>query len=152
MAAGARFCTLGHIKSEAQANHVVYRSGTHIAADMYHTAKIIIVDDEPLIAMMLEDQLADLGYEVAGSAYSEAQAFDLLEKSEATTAILDVHLGAETSFAFATACQNQGMTIIFTTGDDHAWLSEKCQDVPILSKPFSRDDLIEALEQAKIPG
>jgi DNA-binding NtrC family response regulator len=117
---------------------------------MHHQSGIIIVDDEPLIAMLLEDLLGDLGYKVEGSAYSEAQAFELLSQSRPQAAILDVHLGMATSFALASACEEKGIAVIYTTGDEHGWMAKLCKQSPILDKPFSREDLVAALEQVAV--
>lgn len=113
--------------------------------EMDHQPKIIIVEDEPLIVMAMEDLLVGLGFEVGGCAYTEVQGFDLIARTDAAVALLDVHLGDSTSFALASACTAKGISVIFTTGDDGAWMTSLRKQSPVLGKPLSRDALVSAL-------
>lgn len=117
---------------------------------MYHRPKVIIVEDEPVIAVMMQDLLSELGCKVEGCAYSEAQGFDLLAFTDAEVAFLDVHLGTTTSFALASACEDKGMSVIFTTGDDGSWMAAQRRQSPVVGKPISRSALLGALRDVGV--
>jgi len=108
--------------------------------------RILIVEDEPLIAMMLEDFLECLDKEVAGTADSVATAMPLL--AEADAAILDVNLrGGEKSEAVAAALADLGKPFVFATGGGEDSVAEPFRDRPRLQKPFTMDGVAKALNQ-----
>jgi DNA-binding response OmpR family regulator len=100
-------------------------------------AKILIVDDEPLIAMMLSEWLVEQGLEPLGPAHSEAEAFDLLKgDSGPDAAILDVSLGDSDCFAIADALQARGVPFAFATGHGSEAVAREYRGVMTLTKPF----------------
>lgn len=107
---------------------------------------ILIVEDEPLIAMMIEDFLDVLGKRHAGTADSVASALALIAGGDIDAAILDVNLrGGEKSFAVATALAQEGVPFVFATGGSGDSLDEAWRDRPTLSKPFTMDGIARAL-------
>ncbi len=98
-------------------------------------AKILIVDDEPMIAMLVEAWLVDLGHEPLGPAHSVAEARALLD-GEFDGAIVDVTLGPESGRAVAEALTAKGAPFVYATGS----FAEDLADMPpgraILTKPF----------------
>jgi len=112
---------------------------------MAATKRILIVEDEPLIAMMLEDFLECLDHEVAGTADSVADAMPLLAGADA--AILDVNLrGGEKSEALAEALAGMGKPFVFATGGGEDSVAEAYRDRPRLQKPFTMDGVARALD------
>ncbi len=109
---------------------------------------LLIVEDEPLISMMLEQMVGDLGWTVVGSAHTEANAFELLNHSQPQVALLDINLGLTTSLAVASTCKDRGIFVIFTTGYTARDVPSQCGNAPILAKPFTPDDLAQALKRA----
>jgi DNA-binding response OmpR family regulator len=99
-------------------------------------AKILIVDDEPLIAMMLSEWLLEQGLETIGPAHSEAQAFDLLKGTGPDAAILDVSLGDRDCFAIADELQARGVPFAFATGHGSDAVAREYRGVMTLTKPF----------------
>ncbi len=77
---------------------------------------ILIVEDEPLIAMMLEDFILSLGHEVSGSCDSVSSALKEIEKSEFDLAILDVNLKGESVWPVASALREKGIPFVLATG------------------------------------
>ena len=78
--------------------------------------KVLLVEDEALVAMMMEDVLADLGWEVAGSFGDVAPTLDWLEKNEdLDAAVLDINLGTENVFPVAEALKARGTPFTFNT-------------------------------------
>jgi CheY-like chemotaxis protein len=111
---------------------------------------LIIVEDEPLIAMMIEGVVRDLGWLVAGLAVDEREALALMERSP-DLAILDYRLGSGTSLAIASACRDRGIGIVFVTGYQGEEIAGVCGDAPIVAKPFTPCELAAAVELA-LPG
>jgi CheY-like chemotaxis protein len=114
---------------------------------MYHD-RILLVEDEPLIAMMLEQMVQDLGYHVEGTAGSEQQAFDLLRSTEPDLVVLDVQLGLTTSLGIAALCRERGIAIVYTTGHEPGEFQRDMGAATVLSKPYTSKDLQAALELA----
>jgi CheY-like chemotaxis protein len=116
---------------------------------MHQTSKnLIVVEDEPLLAMLIEDIVQDLGWTVDGSAHTEADAFIVLAGCTPTLALLDINLGLTTSLAIASTCRDRHIPIVFMTGYTARDVPLQCGDAPILTKPFSTDDLQQAIRRA----
>jgi CheY-like chemotaxis protein len=98
--------------------------------------RILVVDDEPLVSMLVEDWLVELGCEVVGPARSVQQGLDLAGSAELDGAILDVNLGGKTSYAVAETLKQRGVPFAFTTGDGSVNAESGFADPIVLSKPF----------------
>lgn len=106
--------------------------------------RVLLVEDEGLVAMMLEDLLEDLGCEVAGSLASVGAALAWIEAGGAADmALLDVNLSGETVFPVAEALRARGVPFAFATGYD-ADHDPRFRDAPLLGKPI-RQERLEAL-------
>lgn len=109
---------------------------------------ILIVEDEPLIAMMLEDFLEILERGVAGVADSCEAALRFIARGGVDAAILDVNLrGGEKSTLVAEALAAQGVPFIFATGGGDESLDERFRNRPRLQKPFTMDGVARALDE-----
>ena len=113
-------------------------------ADM-KSMRILVVEDEGLVAMLIEDMLDDLGCEVAGSAASVKQALAWLDGGgEADAALLDVQLGEEMVFPVAEALAARGTPFAFTTG--YGEVNEpRYRHAPLLGKPIRGERLEQVL-------
>ncbi|MES2054779.1 MAG: response regulator [Pseudomonadota bacterium] len=108
---------------------------------------ILIVEDEPLIAMMLEDFLDVLGKKLAGSVDNIADALQLVDAGGIDAAILDVNLrGGEKSFPIADALVRNSIPFVFASGGTGDGIAEEHRDRVILSKPFTMDGVARALD------
>jgi CheY-like chemotaxis protein len=108
--------------------------------------RILLVEDEPLIAMMLEDFLEALDKTLAGTADSVAAALELVSAGGIDAAILDVNLrGGEQSWAVADALAANGIPFVFATGGSQDGLVEAHRDRPTLAKPFTMDGVAKAI-------
>lgn len=113
---------------------------------MSEPKRVLIVEDEPLIAMMLEDFLEMLGKEMAGTADNCAAAIELVEQGGFDAAILDVNLrGGEQSWPIADALAAAGIPFLFATGGSGDSIAAHHQSRPTLSKPFTMDGVERAL-------
>jgi DNA-binding response OmpR family regulator len=98
--------------------------------------RILVVDDEPLISMLVENWLVELGCEVVGPAGSVKDGIELAGLHELDGAILDVNLGNETCYALAEALRRRGVPLAFATGDGSLGDAADFPDPIVLSKPF----------------
>ena len=109
--------------------------------------QILIVEDEPLIAMMLEDFLDVLEKQSCGTADSVATALARVAQGGIDAAILDVNLrGGEKSTPVAEALERAGVPFIFATGGSEDMLDDRFRDRPKLMKPFTMDGVQRALD------
>jgi DNA-binding response OmpR family regulator len=106
--------------------------------------RILVVDDEPLISMMVEDWLDELGCEVVGPARSVADGL-ALAGGQLDGAILDVNLGGDTCYPLANALRARGVPLAFATGDGGLDECQGFQDPILLSKPFDFEGVKAAL-------
>lgn len=110
--------------------------------------RILIVEDEPLIAMMLEDFLDTLGKKLAGTADNIADALQLVAAGGIDAAILDVNLrGGEKSWPIADALAEKGVPFVLATGGSHESVSSEHRGRPTLPKPFTMDAVAQALQK-----
>ena len=109
--------------------------------------RIIVVEDEMIIAMLLEDMLADLGHTVVGVASRLDSALVLARTAEADMAILDVNLSGEASFPVAQVLSDRGLPFMFATGYGALGIEAPFQDTLTLKKPFELADLERALDR-----
>ncbi|SEV97803.1 Response regulator receiver domain-containing protein [Cognatiyoonia koreensis] len=110
--------------------------------------KILIVEDDPTIAMDLEDELSDRGYDPV-SAATVPDARKLLERQAPSFAFLDMHLRTDTSFDLARELREQGVPFAFVSGNDASALPEDLRTSKILTKPINYDDLIKMIAGAE---
>ena len=109
--------------------------------------RILIVEDESLIALMLVDYLDVLGKKVAGVADSVASALALVAAGGIDAAILDINLrGGEKSWPIADALAAQGIPFVFASGGSGDAMADAYAERPVLAKPFTMDGLSHALE------
>jgi CheY-like chemotaxis protein len=114
-----------------------------------NTRSILIVEDEPLIAMMLEDFLDSLGHTVAGIVDSVEDALAHIERGGFDLAIVDVHLkDGENVWPVADKLNQKGMPFILATGGHIDPPPAQYANVPVLSKPYTIDAVEPALEAA----
>ena len=107
--------------------------------------KVMIVEDEVLITMLFEDMLSDLGCDVVGPAMSLRQAMELAETADVDAAVLDVNLNGEPSFPVAALLKARGVPMVFSSGYGANGLDPEWQNHPTLPKPFTADELADAL-------
>jgi CheY-like chemotaxis protein len=108
--------------------------------------RILVVEDEMLIGMLLEDMLTDMGHEVAAIVPRLKEALAAVDRETYDLAVLDVHLHGESAFPVAEALIAKGVPFIFATGYGERGLPENYRNRPVLQKPFSKDDLEQLLK------
>jgi len=107
--------------------------------------RVLVVEDEMLVSMLVEDMLSDLGCSVVGPAAELDQAMDLAKTADIDLALLDVNLGGKPIFPVADALKARGVPFAFASGYGEAGLSEEHRGAAVLQKPFREADLAKAL-------
>ena len=107
--------------------------------------RVLIVEDEALITMLFEDILSDFDCEIVGPAMNIRQAMDLAGAAEIDAAVLDVNLNGEASFPVAALLRGRGVPLVFSSGYGSSSLPEEWQNRPVLPKPFTSDEVADAL-------
>jgi CheY-like chemotaxis protein len=109
------------------------------------TARIFLVEDEGLVALMIEDMLEELGLKVVASAAHLTKACELATSGSFDLALLDINLGGEFVFPVARILRDRKIPFLFSTGYGGPSLNEEFRDAPAIGKPFSIDQLNEKL-------
>jgi CheY-like chemotaxis protein len=110
---------------------------------------VFIVEDEPLLAMMLEEFLDELGCSVAGYATSVPDALSAIPKVKFDVAILDVHLRGQPVWPMADRLQREGRPFIISSGDNGRNVQARYPGATFLSKPYQLDALSHALQMVQ---
>jgi CheY-like chemotaxis protein len=115
--------------------------------------RILIVEDEFLLAMDIESAIREAGGEVVGPIVSLEEAVATAEREELNAAVLDLNLRGEMSYPVAEVLDSRHIPFIFATGYSQSRLSDAFQCRPCLRKPFTWAALTAALERlvAKSP-
>ena len=111
-------------------------------------ARILVVEDEALIAMDLQALLEDAGYRVLGPANSSAAALALIDADAPDVALLDVNLGRSDAFGVASILTERKTQVIFLTGHTAHKLPPAHRHLPLVSKPYLPQVLLQAVERA----
>jgi CheY-like chemotaxis protein len=105
--------------------------------------RILVVEDEAVIALMIQDVLAGAGAIVVGPAATLAEALELMELDSIDGAILDYKLPDGTSLPVADALSARGMPFVFASGYDANSIDRRYTGAPKLAKVFDRAELLE---------
>ena len=110
------------------------------------TARILIVEDEPVVAFEIEQILRSAGFEVAASVPSIKKALAALDTCDCDFALLDANLRGESVAPVAAALQSRGKPFLFVSGYGRAYLPSCFDDAPLLAKPFNAAELIRSIK------
>lgn len=107
--------------------------------------RILIVEDEILLALYLEDVLNALGHEIVVHASRVDMAISLARDSDFDFAILDINVAGSLSFPVADILRQRGIPFAFATGYGTEGLKDGYRDALVLRKPYSQHDLEETI-------
>ena len=120
--------------------------GAEHARDKLNGKRILLVEDEPLVAMDIEAELIASGCEIVGPAESVETALRLIESTPCDAALLDANLAGDPVDEVAAALVRGGIPFAFATGYGRGALPPAFRDAAILTKPFHRNQLVAVLE------
>ena len=110
--------------------------------------RVLVVEDEAMIAMLIEDMLTDFGCAMLGPAADMTRALAMIEEARFDLAILDVNLGGERTMSIAGVLRSKGIPFVFATGYGVSGINDEFKDQPVLTKPFKDADLRAALRSS----
>jgi CheY-like chemotaxis protein len=111
--------------------------------------RVLVVEDEMMVSMLIEDMLADMGCQVVGPASRLDEAIELAKGAEIDCAVLDVNLGGTPIFPLADILRERGCPFAFATGYGDAGLRDEDRGTPVLQKPFREGDLARVLGELR---
>jgi DNA-binding response OmpR family regulator len=107
--------------------------------------RIMVVEDEALVAMLVEDALIDAGFGVMGPAATVEEAMALLDHERPDAVVLDLNLAGETSTPVADALAARGIPFVIATGYGASGLPDGHQHATVLAKPYDPAELTSVL-------
>ena len=114
--------------------------------------RVLVVEDEAMVSMMLEDMLSELGCRVVGPAASLSSGLKLAASAEVEGAVLDVNLAGEKVFPIADILATRGVPFVYATGYGRAGLRDEDHARPVVQKPYNVQELARHLQQAGVLG
>ncbi len=109
--------------------------------------RVLLVEDEPVIAMDLEMILRDAGYVVVGPATRLAQAMRMAEEEALDGAVLDINLNGERVFGVADVLARRNVPFVFVTGYDRSILPDGLARRPLVRKPYAARSILAKLQE-----
>jgi len=110
--------------------------------------RVLVVEDQLLIAIELEEVLAAAGFDIIGTVTSAREGLVFLREHTPDLAILDLNLGAETSEAIADTLAARAIPFVFATGYASDAIPEQHRDIPVVRKPYTASSLLPQLKRA----
>jgi DNA-binding response OmpR family regulator len=107
--------------------------------------RVLVVEDEAMVSILIEDMLGELGHKVVATATRLENALDLARDSEVDLAILDINLGGKSSHSVADLLRNRRVPFIFASGYGVSALPGNHSGTPIVQKPFQIEELGDAI-------
>lgn len=111
--------------------------------------RVLVVEDEVMVSMLIEDMLAEMGCTVLGPVARLEEAVELVKQSEFDCALLDMNLGGLSVLPVADLLRERGTPFAFASGYDQAALRDVDRGVPVLQKPFREGDLALVIEDLR---
>jgi CheY-like chemotaxis protein len=107
--------------------------------------RVLVVEDEPMIRLLLDDMLTDIGYTMAAEAGGLDEALSVAKRADFDVAILDVNLNGQPITPVVDVLVERGVPFVFVSGYARRGIPEEHSNAPLLQKPFQADGLARAL-------
>ena len=111
--------------------------------------KVLVVEDESLVALDIENMLEEMGCKVVASVPRLVRALDLASRLDFDLAVLDINLAGEVVYPLAFRLAARGIPFVFSTGYSTSTLPPELSDRPILKKPVMLASLKRAVAMAR---
>lgn len=112
--------------------------------------RVLVVEDEMLVLIMMEDMLADLGCKSVTSAATVEKALALIDAQAFDVALLDMNLDGNDSHPVAEALSARGVPFVYSTGNTGQNLRDGYSDRPVLRKPYKYEELAAILASVRL--
>jgi CheY-like chemotaxis protein len=109
--------------------------------------RILVLDDNALISVLLEEWLIELGYEVAGPVPTVADALRVIEETSIDAAFLDLSVGDGDCMPVAAALEKRGVPFTFATGGGMDGLETHFPTAAVMIKPYDLSDVKKAVDR-----
>ena len=129
----------------ADASEPTAAAAPFVQAKLVPGTRVLLVEDEAMVAMLVKDALDELGMEMDGPFTTLTTALAAAQTTNASAALLDVNLAGEFVYPAADILRARGIPFVFTTGYGGEDVDAKYGDVPVLTKPFQVEQLHELL-------
>jgi CheY-like chemotaxis protein len=110
--------------------------------------RVLVVEDEFAVLLLIEDMLIELGCEIAGTATRLSDALSLAGRADCDAAILDVNINGENVGPVAETLAARGIPMVFSTGYGPSGIDSRWRERPALQKPYRIEEFAAALRQA----
>jgi CheY-like chemotaxis protein len=117
-------------------------------ADIVCGLRVLLVEDEMMVALLLETMLTDLGHRVVGPVARLEEGLEMVEREAIDLAVLDVNINGNEAYPIAAVIEARGIPFIFATGYGSTGLHPAYSDRPVLQKPYRSCDLEAAIGRA----
>lgn len=118
------------------------------ATPIFDGIRVLVVEDEALVAMLLEEFLEQIGCKIIATAPRLSEAIDKARTLPIDMALLDINLAGELSYPVAEILKARDIPFIFATGYGTLGLPPEMRDIPVLPKPFQITQLVDAMRLA----
>jgi CheY-like chemotaxis protein len=116
-------------------------NGSSIGFEGKGKPRVLLVEDEALVAMMIQDSLVEFGFQVIGPISTASGALAAAREKHFDAAVLDINLGDGLVYTVAEILEKRGVPFVFVTGYDADSVDVRFSGVPLLQKPIERDML-----------
>jgi len=116
-------------------------NGAVIGLDRTHEPRVLLVEDEALVAMMIQETLVEFGFQVVGPVSTTSEALAAAQDKHLDAAVLDINLGDSLAYGVADILEKRGVPFVFVTGYDSESVESRFIGIPILQKPIERQAL-----------
>ena len=110
--------------------------------------KVLLVEDESLVALHIENMLEEIGCQVVASVTRLVKALSLASSLDIDLAVLDINLAGEVVYPLALRLADRGIPFVFSTGYSTATLPSELRDRPLVKKPVTLGRLKKAVSMA----
>jgi PAS domain S-box-containing protein len=125
----------------AGGNNVAELHGPASAVKIAGKPRVLLVEDEALVAMMIQECLAEFGYQVVGPISTATEAAARVREGHFEAAVLDINLGDGAAYPIADVLTARGVPFVFIPGYDAESVEPRFRNVPVLQKPIEREML-----------
>jgi CheY-like chemotaxis protein len=116
-------------------------NGAAIALGKVESPRVLLVEDEALVGIMIQECLTEFGFQITGPLCTASDALAAAREGLFDAAILDINLGDGSVYRVAEILTARGVPFVFVTGYDSDSVDSRFSDVPVLQKPIERQTL-----------